>query len=198
LNDKSDNVKGKVLEVLKKKMQLISSKLQPNMINQTNFESVLNQFNKMSIKETVDQVSNQKSGIIEPNASKLKFERDFNSVPNQGNKLMDRPLATAANKNLEKFLYPPGFERESKNSIPDPKFDKLFKPIVDNGSGNVALVSRRLLNEQVVFGSQTAANSENRVSIRGVGRYHRLQLTPTGLWKTTVGMDIDLNGLGTR
>ena len=74
----------------------------------------------------------------------------------------------------------------------------MVKPIVDNGSGNVALVSRRLLNEQVVFGSQTAANSENRVSIRGVGRYHRLQLTPTGLWKTAVGMDIDLNGLGTR
>jgi len=136
LNDKSDNVKSKVLEVLKKKMQLISSKLQPNMINQTNFESILTQFNKMSIKETVDQVSNQKSGIIEPNASKLKFERDFNSVPNQGNKLMDRPLATAANKNLEKFLYPPGFERESKNSIPDPKFDKLFKPIVDNVDDN--------------------------------------------------------------
>ena len=74
----------------------------------------------------------------------------------------------------------------------------MAKPIVDNGSGNVALVSRRLLNEQVVFGSQTAADSENRVSIRGVGRYHRLQLTPTGLWKTAVGMDIDLNGLGTR
>ena len=74
----------------------------------------------------------------------------------------------------------------------------MAKPIVDNGSGNVALVSRRLLSEQVVFGSQTVADAENRVSIRGVGRYHRLQLTPTGLWKTTVGMDIDLNGLGSR
>jgi hypothetical protein len=74
----------------------------------------------------------------------------------------------------------------------------MAKPIVDNGSGNVALVSRRLLSEQVVFGSQTVADAENRVSIRGVGRYHRLQLTPTGLWKTTVGMDIELNGLGSR
>jgi hypothetical protein len=74
----------------------------------------------------------------------------------------------------------------------------MVKPIVDNGSANVALVSRRLLNEQVVFGTQSVADAENRVSIRGVGRYHRLQLTPTGLWKTTVGMDIDLNGLGTR
>ena len=74
----------------------------------------------------------------------------------------------------------------------------IAKPIVDNGSGNVALVSRRLLSEQVVFGSQTVADAENRVSIRGVGRYHRLQLTPTGQWKTTVGVDIDLNGLGSR
>ena len=74
----------------------------------------------------------------------------------------------------------------------------MAKPIVDGGSGNVALVSRRLLNEQVVFGSQTVANSENRVSIRGVGRYHRLQLTPTGSWTNAIGMDIDLNGLGTR
>ena len=74
----------------------------------------------------------------------------------------------------------------------------MAKPIVDNGSGNVALVSRRLLNQPVEFGTQTVADAENRVSIRGVGRYHRLQLTPTGLWKTTIGLDIDLNGLGTR
>jgi hypothetical protein len=74
----------------------------------------------------------------------------------------------------------------------------MAKPIVDNGSGNVALVSRRLLSEQVVFGTQSVADAENRVSIRGVGRYHRLQLTPTGQWKTTVGIDIDLNGLGSR
>jgi hypothetical protein len=74
----------------------------------------------------------------------------------------------------------------------------IAKPIVDNGSGNVALFSRRLLNQQVVFGSQVVADSENRVSIRGVGRYHRLQLTPTGSWTSAVGTDIDLNGLGTR
>jgi hypothetical protein len=74
----------------------------------------------------------------------------------------------------------------------------LAKPIVDNGSGSVALFSRRLLNQQVVFGSQTAADAENRVSLRGVGRYHRLQLTPTGQWTNTVGIDVDMNPLGTR
>jgi hypothetical protein len=74
----------------------------------------------------------------------------------------------------------------------------MAKPTVDNGSGNVALVSRRLLNQSVVFGTQSVADAENRVSIRGIGRYHRLQLTPTGSWTNAIGMDIDLNGLGTR
>ena len=74
----------------------------------------------------------------------------------------------------------------------------MAKPIVDNGSANVSLFSRRLLNQQVIFPAQTAADSENRISIRGIGRYHRLQLTPTGNWTSVVGTDIDLNGLGTR
>jgi hypothetical protein len=74
----------------------------------------------------------------------------------------------------------------------------MVKPIVDDGSGSVALLSRRLLSESTTFGSQTAADSENRVAVRGVGRYHRLQLTPTGSWTSAVGIDIDLSPLGTR
>lgn len=74
----------------------------------------------------------------------------------------------------------------------------MAKPIVDNGSASLALLSRRLLSEPIAFGTQVAADAENRVSIRGVGRYHRLQLTPTGSWTSAVGTDIDLNGLGTR
>jgi hypothetical protein len=74
----------------------------------------------------------------------------------------------------------------------------IVKPIVDDGSASVALLSRRLLTESTVFGSQTAADAENRVSVRGIGRYHRLQLTPTGSWTSAVGMDIDLSPLGTR
>lgn len=74
----------------------------------------------------------------------------------------------------------------------------MVKPLVDNGSGDVAVATRRLLNEEIVYGDQSASDAENRVSIRSVGRYHRLQLSPTGSWSTAIGMDIDLNGLGTR
>jgi hypothetical protein len=74
----------------------------------------------------------------------------------------------------------------------------MVKPLVDDGSANVAVATRRLLNETVSFGTQATSDAENRVSIRSVGRYHRLQLTPTGSWSTAIGMDIELNGLGTR
>lgn len=74
----------------------------------------------------------------------------------------------------------------------------MAKPIVDFGSGSVAIATRRLLSEQITFSDQTAADAENRVSLRSIGRYHRLQLTPTGQWQTAIGLDIELNQLGTR
>ena len=74
----------------------------------------------------------------------------------------------------------------------------MVKPLVDNGSADVAVATRRLLNESITYGTQSASDAENRVSIRSVGRYHRLQLSPTGSWTTAMGMDIEINGLGTR
>jgi hypothetical protein len=74
----------------------------------------------------------------------------------------------------------------------------MVKPLVDDGSANVAVATRRLLNETVTYGTAASSDAENRVSIRSVGRYHRLQLSPTGSWSTAIGMDIELNGLGTR
>ena len=75
----------------------------------------------------------------------------------------------------------------------------LVRPQVDNGSASVAVVSRTLLSESVEFGTATAADSENRVSLRSNGRYHRFQVNPTGSnWKTAVGMEIDLVGQGAR
>ena len=74
----------------------------------------------------------------------------------------------------------------------------MVKPLVDDGSANVAVATRRLLNETVTYGTAASSDAENRVSIRSVGRFHRLQLSPTGSWSTAIGMDIELNGLGTR
>ena len=75
----------------------------------------------------------------------------------------------------------------------------LARPIVDNGSGSVAISSRTLLSQTVTYGTSTAADSENRVSLRSAGRYHRLKVTPTGAnWKTAVGVDVDVTAQGVR
>lgn len=75
----------------------------------------------------------------------------------------------------------------------------LVKPVVDSGSASVAIASRDLLSEVVEFGSNVAADSENRVSLRSNGKYHRLRLTPTGAnWKTAFGLSVDVVKQGNR
>jgi hypothetical protein len=75
----------------------------------------------------------------------------------------------------------------------------LAKPIVDDGSAQIAVASRDLLSDQVEFGSYVAADSENRVSLRSNGEYHRIKLNPTGSnWVTAVGLELEVVKQGTR
>lgn len=75
----------------------------------------------------------------------------------------------------------------------------LVKPIVDGGSGSVAVDSRLTLDEQVNFGSVTAASAENRVGVRSYGRYHRVRLQPSGdNWSSAIGVDIEIQEAGSR
>lgn len=75
----------------------------------------------------------------------------------------------------------------------------LAKPIVDKGTGSIAISSRDNLAEQVEFGSDVAPDAENRVSLRSNGEYHRLRLTPSGAnWETAVGLEFDVVKQGNR
>ena len=75
----------------------------------------------------------------------------------------------------------------------------LARPIVDNGSANVAIASRTLLNQSVNFNTAVAASSENRVPLRSAGRYHRLKVTPTGSnWNNAISVDVDVTPQGVR
>jgi hypothetical protein len=80
-----------------------------------------------------------------------------------------------------------------------PSVVTLARPLVDNGSATIAVASRKLLSENITFGTAVAADSENRVSLRSAGRYHRLQLVPTGAdWVNAVAIDVDVVGQGVR
>jgi hypothetical protein len=75
----------------------------------------------------------------------------------------------------------------------------LARPQIDNGSADVSVASRTLLNEGLTFGTAVSADSENRVSLRSNGYYHRIKVMPTGQsWKTAVAVDIDVVGQGGR
>lgn len=76
---------------------------------------------------------------------------------------------------------------------------KLAKPQVDGGSANVAVASRFRLDGQINYSTPLAADSENRVSLRSVGAYHRIDVIPTGDdWKQVSACDVDLQPVGGR
>lgn len=75
---------------------------------------------------------------------------------------------------------------------------KMAYPQIDNGSGSVAVASRFRLDGGVVFGSDVPATSENRVSLRSVGRYHRLKVKPSGDWTDMMAVTVEIQPVGGR
>ncbi len=74
----------------------------------------------------------------------------------------------------------------------------LARPIIDGGSCTVAIASRKRLDGNISYATAVAADSDNRVSLRSRGKYHRLSFIPTGNWTTLVGSDLDLVPCGGR
>ena len=74
----------------------------------------------------------------------------------------------------------------------------LARPIIDGGSATIAIASRKRLDGNISYASAVAADSDNRVSLRSRGKYHRLSVVPTGNWSSLVGTDLDLVPCGGR
>jgi len=75
----------------------------------------------------------------------------------------------------------------------------LIRPSVDNGSANVQIASRRMLDDTITYSTAIAASQENRAPVRSYGRYHRVKITPTGAnWFSAIGIDLDYAEQGNR
>ena len=74
----------------------------------------------------------------------------------------------------------------------------LARPIVDSGSGSVAIASRVNLDDAITYSTPVAADDENRIGLRSAGRYHRIQTIPSGLWTFALATDVDIAPQGTR
>jgi len=80
-----------------------------------------------------------------------------------------------------------------------PSVVTLARPLVDSGSADVAIASQVRLEQVVDFGTYTSADSENRVSLRSAGKYHKLSIKPTGSrWSNIIGIDLEVQPQGTR
>lgn len=75
----------------------------------------------------------------------------------------------------------------------------LIRPSVDNGSADVSVASRRMLDDTITYSTAVSASSEGRCPVRSAGRYHRVSLTPTGsIWSSAIGVDLDYSEQGNR
>ena len=75
----------------------------------------------------------------------------------------------------------------------------LVRPSVGNGSANVSIASRRMLDDTLTYSTPVSASQEDRASVRSYGRYHRINITPTGSnWYSAIGLDLDYSEQGTR
>lgn len=69
---------------------------------------------------------------------------------------------------------------------------------IDNGSASVAVASRKELDDTITFSSAATTSSEGRASLRSYGRYHRLEVIPSGNWTSAIGIDVDITTQGNR
>ena len=75
----------------------------------------------------------------------------------------------------------------------------LIRPSVSNGSADVQIASRRMLDDSLYYSTAVSASQEDRCNVRSSGRYHRVNLIPTGAnWFSAIGMDIDYTDQGSR
>lgn len=74
----------------------------------------------------------------------------------------------------------------------------LARPLIESGSATVSIASRKRLDANIAYGSAVSADSDNRVSLRSRGKFHRLSVVPSGNWTAAVAMDVTIVPTGGR
>lgn len=131
--------KQEVINLLIKNMKAVYKNLETSKINKSNITSIFDQFKKISIVHTIGDIKKLNISMkYQQNTSEKKFERDFNSNPNKGNIIMDRPEPTKQS-NLQQMQNMrvshkqeqySGFGGDMGNF--ESSLDDAFRPIVDS------------------------------------------------------------------
>jgi hypothetical protein len=150
LNNLNRDGKQEIINILVKNMKNVYRSLDLGKINNTNFDSIFKQFKEHSLKLTISEI--KQSNLFtdySQSASDLKFQRDFTSNPNSGNKYMDRPEASkhfnpislnqkvaSIEQKRNKVNSFSSFDSDINMGNYESSLDQAFKPIVDNIESN--------------------------------------------------------------
>ena len=118
-------IKEQIVNILVKNMKTIYKNIDTTKINNNNINSIFEQFKKHTLNETHNEINRiNLFNNNNLNSSDIKFQRDFSSNPNSGNKLMERPTAT-------KMIGGMGNNDQINNN-----FDQVFRPIAPDMDNN--------------------------------------------------------------
>ena len=92
-----------IINVLLKNMKSVYKPIDVSKINNNNVNSILEQFKKHSVHLAKNEINSQ--GLLSKyqDASSLKFNRDFNSKPNNGVIYVDRPVSSKLNPSQQQY-----------------------------------------------------------------------------------------------
>ena len=129
----SSEGKKEIITILIKNMKLVYKSMDTDKINNNNFTSIFEQFKKFSISESLLEINKSNIINLQQSSTDLKFARDFNSNPNNGNKLMNRPESTKINQKDTDIFMPNDLLNDNTYQS---NLDYAFRPIVDNNQDN--------------------------------------------------------------
>jgi len=148
LNNLNREGKQEVINILVKNMKTVYRSLDLTKINNVNFDSIFKQFREHSVKQSLSEIKQTNLlAVYSQSASEIKFQRDFNSNPNTGNKYLDRPESTKSftpsnlNQKVASVEQKRNEQRMNNDMFsgfgPDmgnyeSSLDQAFKPIVEN------------------------------------------------------------------
>ena len=104
----------------------------------------------------------------------------------------DRKMVTFTGEPISPFIVTSDLE-VGFNSVVN-----LIRPAIDNGSADIAIASRKELDDTIEFGPTVSTTQDGRANVRSGGRYHRIQINPTGNWTTCMAVDVDFIPQGNR
>lgn len=90
LNKLTKQDKQKIVQVIIKNMKKIFKSIDLKKINKSNYKSILEQFNSLTLNESIENIKDMKL-IKKPSLSQRKYNRDFNSHPKREIQYMNRP-----------------------------------------------------------------------------------------------------------